>query len=155
MIKPRLWPRIEFFSSGDQESRHLCVIQQQRFIIICEIDCQSRSCPWDRVLMAGALGWPCGMRWGGMWEGGSEWGTHVHPWPIHVNVWQKPLQYCKVISLQLKQISFLKKLKKKNVDNKACLKGISNLLLIPSTKLGIFIGFKTLVLHHNCWNFLL
>ena len=35
-------------------------------------------------------------------EGGSEWGTHVHPWLIHVNVWQKPLQYCKVISLQLK-----------------------------------------------------
>ena len=30
---------------------------------------------------------------------GSEWGTHVHPWLIHVNVWQKPLQYCKVISL--------------------------------------------------------
>ena len=29
-------------------------------------------------------------------------GTHVHPWLIHVNVWQKPLQYCKVISLQLK-----------------------------------------------------
>ena len=33
---------------------------------------------------------------------GSGWGTHVHPWLIHVNVWQKPLQYCKVISLQLK-----------------------------------------------------
>ena len=28
-------------------------------------------------------------------------GTHVHPWLIHVNVWQKSLQYCKVISLQL------------------------------------------------------
>ena len=28
--------------------------------------------------------------------------THVHPWLIHVNVCQKPLQYCKVISLQLK-----------------------------------------------------
>ena len=28
-------------------------------------------------------------------------GTHVNPWLIHVNVWQKPLQYCKVISLQL------------------------------------------------------
>ena len=27
-------------------------------------------------------------------EGGSGWGTHVHPWLIHVNVWQKPLQYC-------------------------------------------------------------
>ena len=34
-------------------------------------------------------------------EGGSGWGTHVNPWLIHVNVWQKPLQYCKVISLQL------------------------------------------------------
>ena len=24
-------------------------------------------------------------------EGGSGWGTHVNPWLIHVNVWQKPL----------------------------------------------------------------
>ena len=37
-------------------------------------------------------------------EGGSRWGTHVNPWLIHVNVWQKPLQYCKVISLQLIKI---------------------------------------------------
>ena len=29
-------------------------------------------------------------------------GTHVYPWPIHVVVWQKPPQYCKVIFLQLK-----------------------------------------------------
>ena len=35
-------------------------------------------------------------------RGSSGWGTHVHPWWIHVNVWQKPIQYCKVISLQLK-----------------------------------------------------
>ena len=34
--------------------------------------------------------------------GGSGWGSYVHPWLIHVNVWQKPLWYCKVISLQLK-----------------------------------------------------
>ena len=26
------------------------------------------------------------------WEGESGWGTHVNPWPIHVNVWQKTLQ---------------------------------------------------------------
>ena len=26
-------------------------------------------------------------------------------WLIHVNVWQKPLQYCKVISLQLIKIN--------------------------------------------------
>ena len=41
---------------------------------------------------------------GGRWEGGSGWGTHVNPWLIHVNVWQKPLQYCKVINLQLIKI---------------------------------------------------
>ena len=29
---------------------------------------------------------------------------HVNPWLIHVNVWQKPLQSCKVISLQLIKI---------------------------------------------------
>ena len=52
-------------------------------------------------LRAGALGRPRGMGWGGNWEGGSGWGTHVNPWLIHVSVWQKPLQYCKVISLQL------------------------------------------------------
>ena len=33
--------------------------------------------------------------------GGSGWGIQVNPWLIHVNVWQYPLQYCKVISLQL------------------------------------------------------
>ena len=57
-----------------------------------------------QVLRAGALGWPRGMGWGGRREGGSGWGTHVNPWLIHINVWQKPLQYCKVISLQLIKI---------------------------------------------------
>ena len=32
-----------------------------------------------------------------------------HPWLIHVTVWQKPLQYCKVISLQLIKINENKK----------------------------------------------
>ena len=46
------------------------------------------------------------------WESSKtlrSWGTHVHPGLIHVIVWQNPLQYCKVISFQLK----LKKKKKK------------------------------------------
>ena len=43
------------------------------------------------------------------WDGGSGWGTHVNPWLIHVNLWQKPLQYCKVISLQLIKINGKKK----------------------------------------------
>ena len=37
--------------------------------------------------------------------GGIRLGIHVNPWLIHVNVWQKPLQYCKVISLQLIKIN--------------------------------------------------
>ena len=59
-----------------------------------------------QILKAGnkvcALGQPRGMGWGGRWEGGSGWGAHVHPWLVHVNVWQTPPQYCKVITLQLK-----------------------------------------------------
>jgi len=49
------------------------------------------------------------MGWVGRWEGGSGWGTHVYPWLIHVNVWQKPPQYYKVISLQLKLINLKNK----------------------------------------------
>ena len=41
----------------------------------------------------------------------SGWGIHVTPWLIHVNVWQNPLQYCKVISLQLIKINEKKVIK--------------------------------------------
>ena len=58
-----------------------------------------------QVLRAGALGRPTGIGWRGWWEGGLGWGIHVYPWLIHVNVSQKPLQYCKVISLQLIKIN--------------------------------------------------
>ena len=61
---------------------------------------------------AGALGRPRGIGWGERWEGGSGGGTHVNPQLIHVNVWQKPLQYCKVISLQLLKINEKKKKRK-------------------------------------------
>ena len=58
-----------------------------------------------QVLRLGALGRPRGIGWRGRCEGGSGWGTHVTPWLIHVNVWQKPLQCCEVISLQLIKIN--------------------------------------------------
>ena len=58
-----------------------------------------------QVLRDSALGRPRGMGCGWRWDGGWGWGTHVNPWLIHVNVWQKPLQYCKVISLQLIKIN--------------------------------------------------
>ena len=54
------------------------------------------------TLKTGTLGQPIGIGWGGSWEGCSGWETHVHPWLIHVNVWQNPPQCCKVISFQFK-----------------------------------------------------
>ena len=62
-----------------------------------------------QVLRAGALERHRGMRWGGRREGGSGWGIHVNSWLIHVNVRQKSLQYCKVVSLQLIKINGKKK----------------------------------------------
>ena len=70
-----------------------------------------------QVLGAGALGRPRGMGWRGRQEGGSAWGIHVNPWLIHVSVWQKLLQYSKVISLQLIKINGKKKETKKNGNN--------------------------------------
>ena len=56
---------------------------------------------------------------GGKWEAGPGWGTHVHPWLIHVDVWWQLLQYCKVISLRLKQIN-KKKEKKSGYSEITC-----------------------------------
>ena len=57
-----------------------------------------------RCMIQGARGWCTGMTLrDGMGRdvgGGSGWGTRVHPWQIHVDVWQN--QYNIVISLQLK-----------------------------------------------------
>ena len=43
--------------------------------------------------------------WGGE-EGGSGWGDTCMWWPIHVDVWQKPSQYCNYPPVQ---ISLIKK----------------------------------------------
>ena len=56
----------------------------------------------DKIVEITSEEWNKAMGWGGRWERGSGWVTHVHPWLIHVSVWQKSLQYCKLISLQLK-----------------------------------------------------
>ena len=81
------------------------------YITICRIDDQckfyaeaghSKPVLWDNP-----EGW-CGEGGGRVQDGG----THVHLWLIHVDVWQKPPQYCNVIIPQLKLIS-LKKLTKK------------------------------------------
>ena len=76
--------------------------------------------------------------------GGSGWGGHVNPWLIHVNVWQKPLQYCKVISLQLIKINEKK--------NSACMVSFS-----PSSFLKTFIYLYMIVLGLSCgmWDLVL
>ena len=56
--------------------------------IIYEMNRQSRFNAGYRMFGAGALGLPRGMVRGGRWEGGSGWGTHVHPWWIYVDAWQ-------------------------------------------------------------------
>ena len=59
------------------------------------------ACHSKPVLWGNPEGW--------IGEGGrrgiQEEGTHVPSWLIHVDVWQKPPQYCKVISLQFKKIN--------------------------------------------------
>ena len=109
-----------------QKKRHRCIQQTFGLWEKARRGCSERTAlkqvyyqVWNRlpvqvgcmrqVFRAGALGRPRGMGWRGRWEEGSGWGTHVNPWLIHVNVWQKPLQYCKVISLQL--------IKKKNLGH--------------------------------------
>ena len=57
---------------------------------------QSRFDAGYRMLGAGALGWPRGMVWGGRGKGGSGWGTRVHPWRIHVDVWQNQYNIVKL-----------------------------------------------------------
>ena len=58
-------------------------------------------------------------------EGESGQGTHVHPWLIHVNVWQKPPQYYKVISFHLKKNEF----PQANVDQLVCIPALKEFLI--------------------------
>ena len=76
------------------------------YTIMQETNLQSMSDAGYRMLGAGAWGWPREMLWGGRWEGGSCLGSHVHPWWIHVNMWQN--QYNNV-----KQNKVKTKIKKK------------------------------------------
>ena len=45
-------------------------------------------------------------------------GTYVYLWLIHVDVWQKPAQYCKAVTLQIK-INTFKYIKKNAVTGKS------------------------------------
>ena len=61
-----------------------------------------------------AWGWCMGMIrrdiWGGRWERGTCLGTRVHPWLIHVNVWQNQYSIVKQNKVKIK-------IKKKKLTN--------------------------------------
>ena len=73
------------------------------------------------MLGAGALGRPRGMVWGGRREEGSGWGTHVHLWWIHFDIWQN----------QYNIVKFKNKIKKKEIN---CY--FQKIFLISSTTFG-------------------
>ena len=83
------------------------------------------------------------MGWGGRWEWGSGWGTHVNPWLIHINVWQKPLQCCKVISLQLIKINGKKKttILTNNLVKYLLLKYLKNYLKVYTMMTALLISY--------------
>ena len=58
-------------SVGEHEGGMIWEDSIETYIIICEIDRQSRFDAGDRVLRADALGWPWGIGWGVRWEWGS------------------------------------------------------------------------------------
>ena len=60
-------------------------------------------CCMTQGTQTGALGQPRGVGGGGRFK---REGSCVYLWQIHVDVWQKPTQYCKAIILQLKKKIF-------------------------------------------------
>ena len=66
------------------------------YTIMWETKCQSMFDTGYRMLGAGAWGWSRGMMWGGRWEGDSGLGARIHPWWIHVNVWQIKFKKIKI-----------------------------------------------------------
>ena len=64
------------------------------------------------------LHWDDPEGWDGRWEVGSGWGTHVHLWQIHVNVWQN-LQYCNQPPVKINKLIFFKKRNMKESSSKS------------------------------------
>ena len=53
------------------------------------------------------------------WEvggGGSGLGTHVHPWLIHVNVWQNEYSIVKKNKVKIKILKIIKKRNEKHLE---------------------------------------
>ena len=88
-----------------QQKRHRCIQQSfglcgreggmiwENGIETCIISYKKQITSLGSMQDTGCLGllhWddPEGWLWGGRWTGRSGMGTRVHPWRIHVDVWQ-------------------------------------------------------------------
>ena len=87
------------------------------YTIMYETSCQSRFDARYWMLGAGALGRPRGMVWGGRWEEDLGWGTHVHLWWIHFDIWQNQYNIVKFKKKKRKEMSSKERKKKKKRDN--------------------------------------
>ena len=91
----------------------------------------------------GRMGWEVGGRF-------KREGTYVYLWLIHVDIWQKPTQFCKAIILLLKintlrkNTDFYKSLKKmkhkvfKNISLRMCSSGFIGKEIMPFKKCLLF-----------------
>ena len=87
MLQKILWSYILQWCHVTENSIETCILPYVKQIaspdLVHETGC------------SGLVHWDDPEEWDGEGGGrGSGWGTHVHPWLIHVNVWLKALQYC-------------------------------------------------------------
>ena len=105
-----------------------CLLDKMLSLKIIELCCWGGS----TVRIREPLGRPRGIGWRGRWEEGSGRGIQVNPWLIHVDVWQKPLQYCKVINLQLIKINEKKKIREPRIVLVQCSRSVVSDSLQPN-----------------------
>ena len=118
-------------TDSDVEKRHRDTAGEEEARADGESSVKTRTCGrvWDRQPMVSL-----GQRWGpspGLrddqrgetgWEVGGRFKMEeicVHLWLIHADLWQKPTQHCKAITLQLKINNFLKEQQKREIKQKS------------------------------------
>ena len=140
-----LWEKARAGCFKRSSSKHVCYLGWSRSP--AQVGCMRQ------VLGPGALGRPRGITWRGRWEGGSGWGIHINPWLIHVNIWPKPLQHCKVIILQLIKINEKKNKKEEQKHKKIINNASSNYLCLLSamTMLKLFCILTHPILISTLW----
>ena len=101
--------RTDLWTQRGKENVERMENSMETYITICEIDshenfmCDSwNSNQGSATTQRGGMGWKVGGRFKQEWP-------YVYLWLIHVDVWQKPTQYCKASVLQLNINKFFKK----------------------------------------------